>query len=183
MKTRIVAIARWCLLIWGALSLAGVIIFAAFVAYRIGPGNKNKVDTASKRDVRFVLNWCELGEARTEKVVHSYISSRSFTGDHLDAYAIKISRVELAELMKGTDNFHGRWYRGDQLPKMLDDGVGFVGRWLSEIPWFPSPQELRSSQFYVYPWSIYYHGLQPTSADLIFIRPSDHMVFYFGGKT
>jgi hypothetical protein len=148
-----------------------------------GSSAPDKVDSASSQDVRFVLNWCELGDQRIEKVIHSHVSSRSFTGDYLDAYAIKISHVELAELTKQTDDLQGRWYRGDQLPKVLDDAVGFVGGWQHELPWFPSEAELRSSEFYVYPWTIYLHGLHPTATELIFIRPSDKMVFYFGSKT
>jgi len=180
-----VKILRWILLVWGALSLVGVVAIAAFVGFRLGPGNHDKSGTASRDDVRFVLNWCELGDQRIEKVLHSHVSSRSLTGDHLDAYAIKISRVDLAELTSRTDDFAGRWYRGDQLPKVLDEAVEFAGGWLrsDEIPWFPSEAELRSAEFYVYPWSIYCHGVRPTAAELIFIRPADRTVFYFGGKT
>ncbi len=167
----------------GGLSLVSVIFIASIAAFQLGLGNQTKIDTASPHDIRFVLNWCKLGDQRTERVIHSHVSSRSFTGDHLDAYAIKISRVELAELTKETDDFRGRWYRGDQLPKVLDDAVGFVGGWLHEIPWFPSEAELRSSEFYVYPWSIYCHGVRPSAVELIYIRPSDRMVFFFGGKT
>ena len=179
MSTRILAIARWTLLIWGALSLIGVIAVATSAAF----GNRDKIDTASTHDVRFVLNGCELGEQRIEKVVHSRVSSRSFTGDHLDAYAIKISHIEPAELTAKADSVRGRWYRGDQLPEVVGNAVGFVGSSLHELPWFPSERELRSSEFYVYPWSIYYQGVRPSAAELIFIRPSDRMVFYFGAKS
>lgn len=182
MRTRILAIARRCLLIWGALSLVGVVVIAGVAAFQLSPGNP-KTDSASPHDVRFVLNGCGLGDQRIEKVIHSHVSSRSFTGDHLDAYAIKISHIELAEITKETNDFRGRWYRGDQLPKVLDDAVGFAGGWLHELPWFPSEAEFRSSEFYVYPWSIYCHGVRPSAAELIFIRPSDRMVFYFGCKT
>ena len=183
MKTRILAIARRCLLIWGVLSLVGVVVIAAIAVFQLGLGNRTTTDSASPHDVRFVLNWCGLGDQRIEKVIHSHVSARSFTGDHLDAYAIKISHVELAELTKETNNFEGRWYRGDQLPKVLDDAVGFAGGWLHKFPWFPSEAEFRSSEFYVYPWSIHCHGVRPSAAELIFLRPSDRMVFYFGGKT
>jgi len=179
MSTRILAIARWTLLIWGALSLIGVIGFAMTAAF----WNRDKTDTATAHDVRFVLNWCELGEQRIEKVVHSHVSSRSFTGDHLDAYAIKISHIELAELTGSVDPIRGRWYRGDRLPEVVGDAVGFAGPWLHELPWFPSERELRSAEFYVYPWSIHYHGVRPSAAELIFIRPSDRMLFYFGAKS
>ena len=53
---------------------------------------------------------------RIEKVLHSHVSARSLTGDHLDAYAIKISHVDTAELTAKTDDLGGGWYRGDQLP-------------------------------------------------------------------
>ncbi|MBI3327709.1 MAG: hypothetical protein HYZ81_13540 [Nitrospinae bacterium] len=177
-------IIKWLLISWGALSLIGAISVGGFVAYRIGPGNRDRVDSASSSDVAFVLNWCNLGADRIEKVVHSYVSARSFTGDHLDAYAIKIKHIDVAELTASTDDFRGRWYRGDQLPKVLDDAVGFVGSWpgSAKIQWFPTEKALRSREFYVYPCSIYLHGITPSATELIFVRPSDKMVFYFGGK-
>jgi hypothetical protein len=164
-------------------SLIAFVGIATFFGYKTGPGNRTETETASKGDVRFVLNWCELGDDRVEKVVHSHVSARSFTGDHLDAYAIKISHVEIAELTKVTDAFRNRWYRGDQLPQVLSDAVGFVGGSLHKVPWFPREEELRSSEFYVYPCSIYCQGVHPAATALIFIRPSDQMVFYFDAKT
>jgi hypothetical protein len=88
-------------------------------------------------------------------------------------------------LTASTDDFKGRWYRGDQLPKILDDAVSFVGGWLGsdDISWFPKEAELRSSEIYIYPWSIHYHGTRPSAAEIIFVRPKDKMVFFFGGKT
>jgi hypothetical protein len=159
------------------------VVLAAVVAYQLAVGNRNKKDSASAQDVRFVLNWCGLGDQRIERVLHSHVSARSFTGDHLDAFAIKISRVDVAELSSKTNDFSGRWYRGDQLPQVLDEAVKFVGGWHHEIPWFPAESELRSSDFYIYPWSIYSHGVSPSAAELIFVRSGGKMVFYFGGKT
>jgi len=163
----------------------GAIGIGGFFAYQLGPGIINKIGPASKKDVRFVLNWCDLGDERIEKVIYSYVSSRSYTGDHLDAYAIQISHVSIAELKAKKEDFHKRWYRGDEISGVLDDAVDFLTEWLnsSEIPWFPSEEELRSDGYFVYPWSIYYHGVRPTAAQLIFVRPSDKMIFYFSGKT
>jgi len=180
---RILKIGKWLFFAWGGLSLVGAVAVAAAIAYGIGPGNRTKLDKASPQDVRFVLNWCNLGDNRIEKVLHSHVSARSFTGDHLDAYAIKISHVTVEELTANTDAFRGRWYRGDQLPKVLDDAVSFVGGWLHEIEWFPTETELRSAEVYVYPWSIDCHGIRPSAAKIIFVRPKDKMVFFFGGKT
>ncbi len=180
---RVLSIGKWLLLAWGGFSLLGAVVIAGFVAYSVGVANRTKTDSTSPRDVRFVLNWCRLGEDRIESVVRSYESSRSFTGDHLDAYAIRVKHLTVEELTASTDEFRGRWYRGDQLPKVLDDTISFVGGWLHEIAWFPMEDELRSSDVYIYPWSIRLHGVQPSATQLIFARPKDGMIFYFSGKT
>ncbi len=182
---RLLLIGKWFLIIWGAISLIAVIGFGGFVVYGLAFGNKDEIDSASAHDVRFVLNCCNLGDSRIEKVVRSYESARSFTGDGLDAYAIKISHVTLEELTAtNTDNPTRRWYRGDQLSNILDDAVTFVGPWLPDkkISWFPKEAELKSNQFYIYLESIYYTNVRPTAVDLIFVRPSDKMVFYFSAK-
>jgi hypothetical protein len=178
---KIITIMKWFLIVLGGFTLLG----GAYFAYKVGPGNRDKVNLASSHDVRFVLNWCNLGDARIEKVVKSHESARSMTGDHLDAYAIKIKNISVEELTASTDDMMGRWYRGDKLPKVLDDTVSFVGSWLGsdKITWFPKEAELRSSDVYIYPWSIYFHGTRPTAAEIIFVRPKDKMVFFFSGKT
>ena len=179
----ILKIGKWVLLVWGGLSLVAVTTLAIMFAYRLNVSNQAKPDEAKPQDVRFVLNWCNLGDNRIEKVLHSHVSARSFTGDHLDAYAIKITNVTLDELTTNKGASNGRWYRGDQLPKVLDDAVTFVGEWQHEIDWFPTEAELRSTEIYVYPWSIYCHGVSPSAAAIIFVRPKDKMVFFFDGKT
>jgi hypothetical protein len=172
-------------MICGGLSLAALLAIFLFFAFRMGPGNRDKTESASPKDVRFVLNWCELGDGRIEKVIHSFESSRSLTGDHDDAYAIKINHVEIAELNRKDPTMTSQWYRGDQLPEVVSQAVSFTGWHLpnKKYPWFPPEKDLRSKDFYIYPWSIELHGLQPTSVEIIFIRPSDLMVYYFSGKT
>lgn len=152
------------------------------IAYRMGPGNVEKTDFADKQDVRFVLNWCGLGDERIEKVIHSYRSARSFTGDHLDAYAIRISHVDVTELTR--NQFGSGWYRGDQVEGVIKDALDYVAGWLHEdgISWFPKAGEIRSSDLYVYPQSIYCHGVRPSAVELIFIRPKDKMVFFISIK-
>jgi len=171
------------LVAWGALSLLSVIAFAGYLAYHYSRGHHVEIDTATTKDVRFVLNWCGLGEDRIEKVVHSYVTSRNVTGDHVDAYAIKISNVELKELTAREDDFGEGWHRADTVPPVLNDAIAFMGTWLHQVSWFPSEAELRTSDYYVYPWSIYTQGVRPTATELIFVRPRDNMVFYFSGKT
>jgi hypothetical protein len=35
---------------------------------------------------------------------------------------------------------------------------------------------------FVYPWFIHVHGTMPIGVELIFVRPSDKMIFYFSGQ-
>lgn len=176
-------IAKWFLIVWGALSFIGVLIIGGFFAYQFTIGNRDKINTASNQDVSFIFNWSNLGTDRIDKVINSHISARSFTGDHLDAYAIKVKHISIEELTAKNDQTNGKWYRGDQLPKVPSDAVSFVGPWLHEIPWFLGEAELRSGEIYVYLCSIHYYGINPSAAEIIFVRPKDKMVFFFNGKT
>lgn len=123
------------------------------------------------------MNWCGLGDQRIEKVTNSYESGRSFTGDYLDAYAIEIIKVTHKELT----NKKG-WYRLDSLPQVLKDAVDMTSGWQYEIPWFPKLENLKEEDVYVYPWSIYCNGIDPSSAELIFVIPKDKKVYYKGTK-
>jgi hypothetical protein len=124
-----------------------------------------------------------LGEERIAEVLHSFISASSFSGDHLEAHAIRVTKLEVSELRK--NGFGGGWFRGDEVSGVLDDALKFVEAWIptEEFSWFITKQELRSSDIYIYPWSIYYHGINPTAVKLIFVRPDDNTVFYFAAKS
>jgi hypothetical protein len=182
LKEKIFKITRQLLTIWGGISLVGVILIGSYLLYSMTLGNTNIKNKATKSDVKFVLNWCGLGDERIEKVDKSFTSARSFTGDHLDAYSIKISHVTIDELEKG-NNGMGQWYRCDNLPKILDDAVTFIAGWEHETPWFPTEEKLRTKDFYVYPWSIYCTGIFPTGTELIFINPKEKTIYYISAKS
>jgi hypothetical protein len=71
---------RGFLIVWGLITFVSFLVLAGVVFYQTGPGNRPSNKTASKHDVRFVLNWCHLGEDRIVEVVHSYASERSSPG-------------------------------------------------------------------------------------------------------
>ncbi|AUC79264.1 hypothetical protein CW736_07655 [Nonlabens sp. MB-3u-79] len=177
MKNRIYNLGKKALTIWGGISLIGIILILGYLAYSTTIGNKTVENKATKSDVRFVLNWCRLGDERIEKVTNSYESGRSFTGDFLDAYAIDISKVTREEL-KNKKGF----YRLDSLPKVLKDAVEMTSGWEHEIPWFPKLEDLKKEEVYVYPWSIYCNGVTPTGAELIYVVPKNKKVYYIGTK-
>jgi hypothetical protein len=178
MQARILAILRWCLIVWGGASLVGVLVLAFFM---FGPGNRDSSGDTEVSDVQFVLNWSELGTERIERVVNSHKSARSLTGDHLDAYAIKLTKVEAEELLAPDGGGNVKWFRGDQLPPVVEAAVTFASTW-QELTWFPSGADLRSSRMYVLPWSVTFYGTRPEAAELIFVRPEDDMLFFFAAK-
>ena len=165
------------LIIWGAISLIMIVSLGSYLIYSLTFGNKASVNTARKSDIRFVLNWCELGDDRIERVVNSYSSPTSFTGDHLDAYSIKISAVDTSEL-KYLKNGVGNWYRCDHIPLILSDAISYTCNWPGELKWFPKIEELKSAEFYVYPVNIYCNGLHPSGAQLIFLNPKEKVIYF-----
>jgi hypothetical protein len=179
---RLWSIAKWFLIAWGAICLFGAVGVVGLVAFKLGPGNTESAQTASRQDIRYVLNWCNLGDERIEEVINSYVSARSFTGDHLDAHQIRIAHVDLSELVP--DEFGKGWTRCDKVDGVLKDAIHFVQGWLhrDDISWFLTEDELRSQDVFVYPWSIYCHGTRPTAVELIFVRPKDKMVFFISSK-
>ena len=56
-------------------------------------------------------------------------------------------------------------------------------KWLTAENWFPTKAELQSDEIYIYPRSIYCHGIMPSEAKIIFVRAKDKMVFFFDWKT
>jgi len=140
---------------------------------------KGKV--ANTKDVRFVLNWGNLGADRIEEVVHSY-KSGGFQ-DYLNGHAIRVSHLDVSDLANsGRD-----WHRGDELSGVAKDAVDFVALCLTsqEMPWFPTIDEMRSPTMYVYVWKIVFVGvdkIRPNAADVIFANPDTKMVYYLSGK-
>lgn len=189
MRPTVKSAAKWFFLICGILSFCLVLFVAGSFLFRTsewGPVDSGPaINRATGHDVRFVLSGCRLGETRTETVVYSYVSPRSFTGDHVDAYAIKVRNLTAADLPAPSNNFDGGWVRGDQLDAATRDAVHLASAFNRSIDlaWFPTEDQLTSSHYYVWVLRIVIHGLRPTAAQLIFARPDDSMIFYSSVKT
>ena len=153
-----------------------------YVAYKSIIGNRTEVDLASPSDAQYVLNCANLGEVKIEKIIHSYVSDRNITGDHLDAFAIKVVNIKEQDLREEPDT-GGGWHRGDRIPPVIEQAYKFLDSWRSYVDWLPSQSDLQSPDYYVYPWKISFHGTLPTEAELIIVCPSERMIFFFGAKT
>ena len=160
----------------GALTVIHLAVVAGFMIYAFCGKPLPKTDYATNKDVRFVLNWCNLGEQRIGRVVHSYNSVAGITADHLTAFAIEVKALDVAELESSKK---GNWHRGDRLPPNLQEAVKLVAGCRHEIPWFIDTEELNSDQVYIYPWSLEFGAQYLNAATLIIARPRDKMIFFF----
>jgi hypothetical protein len=181
-RDKVFKITRQLLAIWGAISLIGLILLGTYVLYSMTVGNTDLVDKATESDVRFVLNGCELGDQRMDTVIRSYTSARSFNGEHLDVYAIRITNVTIDELTHKSLGRSQHWYRMDSLPTVLNEAISLIGKQQSKIPWFPTEDSLRTKDFFVYSKRIYYYGVAPSGTQLTFINPQKKMVYYVSTK-
>jgi cbb3-type cytochrome oxidase subunit 3 len=178
---RVFEILKWSLQIWGVLSFIAALLIGGFFAYLFGPGNRTKVNYAKKKDVQFILNDYGIKNQQIEKVIYSYRSSRSITGDYLNAYAITIANSNSGGLFSASGDFkEKKWYRGDQLPKIPADAVSFIGSWdnINKIPWFPKEAELRSNDVFIKIGMVFYFRNTTTATEIVFVKPSDRMIYY-----
>jgi hypothetical protein len=162
----------WILLGVCTLVIAFLVWIVTLFDFPFGPREVEKIDTATDRDVQYVLDECGLGHSRIEKVVHSYISPRSMTGDHLDAFAIKVAGIDESELSDGS-----KWFRCDQLQGVAKSAVAFSPGWVRDVSWFPT--DLTSPDFYVR--VLKFEDI--SMIELVFVRPSDGMVYFFSGQS
>ena len=175
-------------MVWGAVSLIGLLVVALIGAYSMrnfGVTESDKTDKASKEDVRFILNWCRIGDSRTDEVLHSYESSRSFTGDHVDLYAIKVRDLSIVDLKAPSSDADGGWLRCDKLSPVFVDAVRLVSGFSrsDDRLWFPEEADLLSGKYYIWVWSVYLHGQRASSAQIIFANPETSTLYYSSVKT
>lgn len=124
------------------------------------------------------MNWCNLGDSRIVKVLHSYKSPIAFNGDNFKAYEIEISNISIDELTKDENSSVKQWYRGDQLPTIVSDAITFVSSMQNKSTWLPSSSQIKTSDFFVHLWKIEYKGMSPEVADVIIIEPRKKIVYY-----
>ena len=165
----------------GGAALVFMAIATVSALYYSQWGNAPKHNVKNKQDVRFILNWSRLGEDRIKSVKHSYVSERSLTGDHIDAYAIEITSVSIDEL---ENQKYIKWMRGDKAEGIFKEAIelasGFVD--LDKLTWFSSKEVLLSKKIYMNSWAIMLHGEHVTQAKLIFAVPSENMIYYVSVK-
>lgn len=183
--SKALGIAKVVLMVWGAISLIGVLVLVGFFAYSFKTDDSVKYDKATAVDVQFVFGWSDIPFERLERVVHSYEGRRYFNGDYNDVYAIQLTDISVDELVGDTTDpvaITSRFYRGDQLPSEIENAVDYQYIYINDSvePWFPSVKEIRSDQMYVFAFTVNYSAGRIDKTELVFVRPSDKMLYFFG---
>jgi len=165
---------RVALEIIGALLLI-VAVAAGWSAYS---GTSEKVNTAKPKDVLFILNWTGISTHQDFKVLASYQSPRSSTGDHLDFYCIELSEFEATAYAKT------EWEDAPEtdplLVQALEAGVS-AAREHNDC--FPSALEANSVGIKITFRSVVLNDRHPTSADIILYDPKSSKLYYVSYKT
>ena len=163
---------RVVLEIIGAVSLIGITLFFLSVS-------KDRLNSASRKDVLRILNWAEIPTNQDFKILGSYQSSRSFTGDYFDYYCIELSRFDIPD--------HGEvhlWNDGPErnqlLIEALDTGVN-QARSLGNC--FPSTGEANSGALKMMFSHVLIDGHHPSSGEIFLYDPKKQMLYYVGYKT
>jgi len=105
---------RVSLEVLGAVALLAVIVFGVSVVYS---GSRDRINQANRKDVAFILNWAGIATDQNYRVVSSYESARSFTGDHLDYFCIELPRFEIADQQKGD------WHSGPESNPLIAEAL------------------------------------------------------------
>ena len=178
------AAVKWTFQALGITAFVVVLVLALLIYYELGGEKTDTIDGASMRSIEHVLNAAGFGVDRLGKVVGSFESSTLFTGDGCDMYAMQLTHVSEDELL--ADSFGDRkrpFYRGDHLPQNLDKALEFCNMFSGGNNHVALPlDELRSTELYTYAVSIDTFDNRAYGAELIFVRPSDRMLYFYYGK-
>jgi hypothetical protein len=157
---------------------AATLVFLLIVGISIIQQATNKVNRAKPQDVSLILNAGDISTNQELKVIASYESSRSFTGDHLDYYCIEMSKFEVADRAKN------RWHDGPEenpiLAEAPDLGVNDAHQ---ENSRFPSPEEANSKDMKILFGDVDVIGRHPHSAVITLYDTKNGKLYYVSYKS
>ena len=164
------------LIICGAVYVLSAIILYVTVAFQV----RDRTVDNDDQHVRFVLQWFGLSNDYEVKIEHSYKITGSWAGDYEKAFAIKLLNIEESEIIQRDGVI-----RGDKVTTLIRDDVETVMNFTDngKMPWFPKREQILSNEFYIYPVSMVHNNIYPDSIHMMFIRPSDKMVFYYAYRS
>jgi hypothetical protein len=165
---------RLALEVVGGLALVMLAVVGASVVWQFR--QSDRINAATKRDARFILNWAGIPTDEDYKVVASYQSSRSFTGDHFDAFCIDLPKFEETKKTNLRE--------GPETNPLLAEALAFgLNSAHDRVSCIPSPEAANSKAMRIMFSSVLLHDRYPTAADIIVYDPAQKKLYYVSYKT
>lgn len=160
----------------GAVSLLAVLGMGCWILY----GNsRDKINKSSRKDALFILNWGGLPTNQDFRILSSYESSRTFTGDHLDYYCIVLPKFEISVQTKD------QWHDGPESDPLLVSALETAINDAHEAGGgcIPSIQEANSPAMKMLFPSVVLSNRYALAGDIILYDSKRRMLYYVGYKT
>lgn len=183
MRHRLLKIIGIALQIIGALALVGIVAIAVMVLPWFRPGGP-KIDRVTPDKAMFVLNWAQIGEkSKIQRVLHSYESPRSFTGDGINAYCLQIDHFP-EEVLREDVSGREVWLRPPIDDALLVEALKTASMMAhsDNLVWFPSAETLNSNRFYLNFWTVVAHNHMVTTVQLIAYDRKERKLYYADAK-
>ena len=156
-------------------ALLALLVAGAWLIYR---DMTEHVNAAGAGDASTILKRIDINPDPSKRVIGSYSSERSFTGDHVDAYCIQLSTFELAN---DTAKY---WHEGPESNPILIDAL----HWALDdahihAPCFPTFEQANSKGVMLRFLSADLHDRMATAAEIVLYEPRTKMLYFVSYKT
>ncbi|SRR3979411_1870647 len=169
---------KWLRIVLEAIGASSILALVVVSAWFFYSKTSDKVDAAKRNDVLFIFNSSGIASNQDFRILSSYQSRRSMTGDHLDFYCIEISKFDVADWAKEL------WRDGPEMEPLLAEALeSAVNDARQHSPCFLPLQEANSEGIKVAFESVVLYGRHPTAADIILYAPRKKMLYYVSYKT
>jgi len=168
---------RLGLQISGALSLLLLLIAAILLGSDLYSGMSDKFNKATPEETLFILNWGGIPTNQNLKVIESYQSRRSFTGDHVDYYCIQLAKLDIANIQKN------EWHDGPEENPVLAQALELALNSAPDSKCLPSAERANSKVMKMKFVSVTLNDRFPTAADIILYDTENSRLYYVSFKT
>jgi hypothetical protein len=162
--------------IFGALALAALLSIIGLFTYSIFL-NTDRTNVATKKEAQFIFNSSGLKVDQDYKVLSSFQSERTFTGDYLDHFCLQISDFAPNE------NHKKSWGLVSTLNRPVQDAVSQAESFGNASECFGRAEsELKNIQVHVQS-VLLINGSYPSSFEIILFDAQTNRLLYVGSKT
>jgi hypothetical protein len=160
----------------GAASLLLAVGFGASIIYSsMSSGKENK---ATRKDVLFILNSGGISTDQDYKIISSYQSPRSFTGDHIDYFCIELPKFEV------TGPLTKEWHDGPENDPLLAEALKMaIDDAHQRGGGVPSIEEANSAAIKVMFPLVVLRDRHVNEVEILLYDPQKKMLFYVSSKT